>query len=296
LILGLCLIGACASPPTNQKSFRTPEEAAEALIVAAEQFDVQALKEILGPDGADLIVTEDPVQDQNQTVAFAAEARRQTTVVRDSTDSKRAVVNVGADQWPLPIPLVRTGGKWWFDSKAGREEILNRRVGRNELDAIQVCLGYVEAQNDYASELHDGSKLHQYAKRITSTPGLQDGLAWQTADGTWAGPVGDEIARVISEGYTDKLDPYHGYYFKILKSQGPAAPLGEMDFLVKDVMIGGFALVAAPAEYGVTGVMTFIVSHDNIVYQKDLGSETPDQFRAMEKYNPDSTWMPVDAQ
>ena len=294
LLAGLCLGGACASPPADQKSFRTPEEAAEALILAAAQFDTLALGDILGPAGLDLVMTEDAVQDKNQCAAFAAEARQQTRIIPDSTDSKLAVLSVGAEDWPLPIPLVKTGGKWWFDTKAGHEEIYNRRIGRNELDAIEVCLGYVEAQHEYASERRDGASLRQYAQRIISTPGRQDGLAWRTEDGTWAGPVGEGIARVIAEGYTDTQEPFHGYYFKILKGQGPAAPLGEIDFLVKGVMIGGFALVAAPAEYEVTGVMTFIVSHDGVVYEKDLGPETLDQFRTMERYNPDPTWEPVD--
>jgi hypothetical protein len=310
-LLGLCLGVTAALPlspishaaePTRtpaaaagvaQKTFKTPEEAGEALILAAERFDVPALKEIFGPDGADLVVTEDPVQDRNQCAAFAAEARKQTRVVRDPGNPKVAILSVGPDEWPLPMPIVEDGGRWRFDSEAGREEMLLRRIGRNELDAIGVCRGYVEAQHKYASQKHDGAKVNQYAQRIISTPGKQDGLAWQAADGTWQGPVGEGIARVIAEGYTERYDPYHGYFFKILKGQGPAAPLGEMDFVVKGVMIGGFALVAAPAEYEVTGVKTFIVSHDGVVYEKDLGSKTLDEFRVMERFNPDSTWTPV---
>jgi len=295
VLLGLCLGVACASPSAvKQKAFNTPEEAAEALILAAEGFDVPALKEILGPDGVDIVVTEDAVQDRNQSVAFAAEARTQTRVARDPQNPKVAILSVGADEWPLPIPVVENGGKWRFDSKAGRQEILYRRIGRNELDAIDVCRGYVEAQDEYASQKHDGASVNQYAQHIISTPGKQDGLAWQAPDGTWQGPVGEGIARVIAEGYTERSEPYHGYFFKILKGQGPAAPMGEMDFMVKGVMIGGFALVAAPADHAVTGVMTFIVGHDGVVYQKDLGPKTLDQFRAMDRYNPDPTWNPVD--
>jgi hypothetical protein len=293
-LLGLGLWTSCASPPSDQRSFGTAEAAGEALITAAEQADVQALKDILGPAGANLVVTEDTVQDRNQAAAFAAQARIRTRVVPDSTDGKRAFLCVGEEEWPLPIPLVRTGGKWWFDTAAGTEEILNRRIGRNELDAIEICLGYVEAQHEYASETRDGAPIRQYAQRIISTPGRQDGLAWLNADSTWGGPVGEGIARVIAEGYTDRIEPYHGYYFKILKGQGPSAPLGELDFLVKNVMIGGFALVAAPAEYGVTGVMTFLVSHDGVVYEKDLGAETLERFRTMERYDPDPTWEPVE--
>jgi len=280
----------------QQRTFDSPEAAVEALIVAAERFDVPALKEILGPDGVDLVVTEDTVQDKNQSAEFAAETRKQHRVARDPKNSKVAILYVGADEWPMPIPIVQKSGKWWFDSKAGRQEVLYRRIGGNELDAIDVCRGFVEAQHEYASKKRDGAMVNQYAQRIISTPGKQDGLAWQAQDGTWQGPVGEAIARVIVEGYTEKSQPYHGYFFKVLKGQGPAAPLGEMDFVVKGVMIGGFALVAAPAEYSVTGVKTFIVSHDGIVYERDLGEKTLDQFRAMERYDPDSKWKPVEDQ
>ena len=309
--LGLCLGVACAfllSPASHaastsetpaakavvqQRTFATPEEASDALILAAEQFDVPALKEILGPDGVDLVVTEDPVQDRNQAAAFAAQARVKTRVVRDPKNRKVAVLSLGDDEWPVPIPIVEKGGRWRFDSKAGRQEVLYRRIGRNELVAIDVCRGYVEAQHEYASQRRDGAPVNQYAQRVISTPGRQDGLAWQAADGTWQGPVGEGIARVIAEGYTTKYQPYHGYFFKVLRGQGPAAPMGEMDFVVKGVMIGGFALVAAPADYEVTGVKSFIVSHAGVVYEKDLGPKTLDQFRAMERFNPDPTWTPV---
>lgn len=280
-------------PPVKQRSFKTPEEAAEALIAAAERFDVPALREILGPEGVDLVVTADAVMDRNQSLEFAAQARAKHAVVRDPEKPKVAVMSVGDEDWPLPIPLVEKRGQWLFDTKSGRQEVLYRRIGANELDAIDVCRGFVEAQHEYASQKRDGAYVNQYAQRVTSTPGRQDGLAWQAADGTWEGPVGEGIARVIAEGYSDRYEPYHGYYFKILKGQGPAAPLGEMDFLVNGAMIGGFALVAAPAEYKVTGVKTFIVSHDGLVYEKDLGSKSVEKFRALERFNPDSSWTPV---
>jgi hypothetical protein len=282
-----------AQPPIKQQTFATPEKAVEALVSAAERFDVEALKQILGPDGADLIATDDAVADKNQSAAFAAQARVKTQVVRDPKKKNVATLVIGAEDWPTPIPLVQSGGAWRFDSKAGRQEILYRRIGANEIDAITVCRGYVEAQHEYASEKHAGATVNQYAQRVISTAGKQDGLAWRNADGSWQGPVGEEIARFISEGYSDKHEPFHGYYFKVLKRQGPAAPMGEMDFVIKGAMIGGFALVAAPANYRVTGVKTFIVSHTGIVYEKDLGASTLEQFRAMERYNPDSTWKPV---
>jgi hypothetical protein len=177
-----------------------------------------------------------------------------------------------------------------FDTKVGREEILNRRIGSNELDAIAICRGFVEAQQQYAQKKHDDSKVNQYAQRIISTPGKHDGLAWQNPDGSWAGPVGETVARALEQGYSKQGQPFHGYYFKILKGQGPAAPLGQMDFVIKGAMIGGFALAAAPAQYRVTGVQTFIVGPSGVVYQKDLGPETLKTFESLDRFNPDKTW------
>ncbi len=292
-VLALTMGVAATATEEKQQTFASPEDAGVALIDAAERFDVEALKEILGPDGIDLVVTADKVQDENQSHAFAAQANVKNMIVLDAEDDSIAILMVGEDDWPTPIPIVKKRGVWRFDTKAGRAEVLYRRIGRNELDAIAVCRGYVEAQREYASEKRDGAAVIQYAQRIVSTPGRKDGLAWQLEDGTWAGPVGEGIARVIAEGYTDKIDPYHGYYYKVLKGQGPHALLGEMDFRVKGVMIGGFALVAAPADYKVTGVMTFLVSHEGVVYEKDLGSKTAEKFREMTRYDPDSSWKPV---
>jgi hypothetical protein len=297
LLLPVARAAQSAAPPaaqsTQQKTFKTPEEAVAALVSAAERFDVAALQEILGPDGVDLVLSDDPVLDKNQTAAFAAQARVKTQVLRDPKQPGVATVITGAEDWPSPIPVVEEAGRWRFDTKAGRQEILYRRIGENELNAIEMCRGYVEAQYEYAAQKHDGQRVNQYAQRVISTPGQQDGLAWRTADGTWQGPVGEKIARVIAEGYTERYEPFHGYYFKILKGQGSAAPMGQMDFVLDGVMIGGFALVAAPADYAVTGVKTFIVSSTGVVYEKDLGPDTVAEFRAMERYNPDSTWTPV---
>lgn len=277
-----------------ERTFATPEEAATALITAAADFNVPELKAILGPDGEHLVATTDTVSDRNHATAFAAEAAIRQHLVFDSARTS-AVLNVGAEDWPMPIPIVEQDGRWFFNSAAGAEEILRRRIGQNELDAITVCRGYVEAQREYASTRHDGAQFNQYAQRVISTPGTQDGLAWQAADGSWVGPVGEGIAAIIAEGYTGRHQAFHGYYYKILKRQGPAAPLGEMDFVVAGAMIGGFALVAAPAEYGVTGIQTFIVGWDGSVYQKDVGPASLDAFRTMEVYNPDSTWTPVES-
>lgn len=277
----------------NQKTFATPEKAADALVTAAETNDVAEIVAILGPGSEDLVVTKDPVADKSRTTEFVQLAHEKLSVVPDSTNPKREAVVVGEDDWPLPIPLVQRAGKWQYDTKSGREQILFRRIGENELDAIQVCRGYVEAQHQYASEKHDGSELNQYAQRIISTPGKHDGLAWRNPDGTWEGPVGEPVAQALQEGYKQG-QPYHGYYFRILKEQGPAAPLGAMNFVVKGAMIGGFALAAAPAQYRVTGIKTFIVSYEGIVYEKDLGADTLTTFRNMQSYNPDKTWRITD--
>ena len=282
------------SKSASQRTFETPKAASDALIAAAASADVPALMEILGPDGKELVQTSDPVQGRNQLADFAAQAQAKSEVVTDPKNANLATLVVGNEDWPLPIPIVRKGDRWLFDSKAGKREVLYRRIGQNELDAIEVCHEYVDAQQEYALAKHDGSNLSQYAQKIISTPGKQDGLAWRNADGSVGGPLSDTIAEAIAEGYSKKSEPLHGYYFKVLKGQGPAAPLGKMDFVVQGVMIGGFALAAAPSDYRVTGVMTFIVSHEGVVYQKDLGPKTLEIFQKMDRYNPDKTWTPAE--
>jgi hypothetical protein len=284
---------ASATATGGARSFETPQQAADVLVEAAEKFDVAVLTQIFGPEGNDIVFSGEFAQDRKHASDFAAEAREKKSVSVDPKTGNRAFLLVGKEDWPFPVPLVKRGDKWFFDGKAGRQELLYRRIGANELDAIQLCHGYVEAQHEYALQPHEGYNANQYAQRIVSTPGKQDGLAWQNPDGTWGGPVGEKIARAIEQGYHSGSEPYHGYFFKILKGQGPAAPLGQMDFVVKDVMIGGFALVAGPAEYGVTGLKTFIVSHDGVVYEKDLGPKSLDEFTKMELFNPDKSWTPV---
>jgi hypothetical protein len=279
---------------TKQQEFNTPKEAADSLVQAAASFDLAALTEILGPSSTDVLKSEDPVADKNKAMAFAAKAKEKINISTDPKNPNRAIVTVGNDDFPLPIPIVKEKGKWVFDMKSGRQEILNRRIGANELDAIAICRGYVEAQNEYAKEKHDDSKVNQYAQKIISTPGKHDGLAWQNADGTWGGPVGETIAKAIQEGYTKQGGGFHGYYFKVLKGQGPAAPMGQMDFVIEGAMIGGYALAAAPVQYRVTGVKTFMVGPNGIVYQKDLGPNTLKEFQSMERLNPDKTWKRTD--
>jgi len=285
---------SAAASTGSAQLFDTPQKAADALVDAAEKFDVSKLTEIFGPEGDDIVFSGEVAQDRKHAADFAAEAREKKSVSVDPKVGTRAFLLVGKEDWPFPVPLVQKGGKWSFDGKAGQQELLYRRIGANENDAIDICHGYVEAQDEYSLQQRKLYEVNQYAQRIVSTAGKQDGLAWQNADGTWSGPIGENIAKAIEQGYTSSgEDPYHGYYFKILKGQGPAAPLGELDYVVKGVMIGGFALVAAPAEYAVTGVRTFIVSNDGVVYEKDLGPTTLDQFKKMELFNPDKSWTPV---
>src|SRR5262245_56495522 len=285
---------AQGTPQPGQKEFDTPKQAADALIQVAANLDVAAAKEILGPDADDIISSEDPVMDKNRATAFANKAKEKTSVELDKKNPNHAILLVGKDDFPLPIPIVKEKGKWFFDTKVGREEILNRRVGENELNAIEICRGFVDAQHEYAMDKHDDSKVNQYAQRILSMPGKHDGLAWKNPDSTWGGQVGEEVAKALDEVKSYQAGgnpkPDHGYYFKVLTGQGPDAPMGEMNFVVGGAMIGGFALVAAPADYRVTGVQTFIVGPDGVVYEKDLGPDTLKTFQSMDKYDPDKTW------
>ncbi|HZC43952.1 MAG TPA: DUF2950 domain-containing protein, partial [Acidobacteriaceae bacterium] len=286
---------ATPASSSDQMTFSTPQTAVEALIKAAGDYDVPALTKIFGPAGKDFITSGDPVRDKNNSIAFAGRARAKNSIQTDPHNPNRDTLVVGDDGWPFPVPLVRKNGQWHFDSKAGRSEILYRRIGANELDAIQVCRGYVEAQRDYAADIHDGSKVNQYAQKVISTPGKQDGLYWKKADGTPGGPISEPVAKAIAEGYKfDKPTAFHGYYFKILKGQGPAAPLGKINYVIQGAMIGGFALVAVPTNYRVTGVKTFIVGPEGIVYEKDLGPDSLKIAKQMELYNPDKTWHPTE--
>ena len=273
--------------------FATAQEAVDTLVIAAEKYDEKALEAILGPNSYDIVHTGEPVRDKEMATEFAAQTRTKQSLSQDPKKPGHMILNVGNDEWPFPIPIVEIAGRWYFDTKAGREEILLRRIGRNELDAIEICRGYVEAQYDYAMQKHGQSGVNQFAQRIISTPGTQDGLAWQNSDGTWGGPIGENVAKAIARGYTSRNEPYRGYFFQVLKGQGPAAPLGQLDYVVKGVMIGGFALIAAPAQYRNTGVKTFMVSQDGVVYERDLGPNTLEIVRRIELFNPDKTWTPV---
>jgi len=275
------------------RTFATPQEAMEALISAAEKFDVAAIEQIFGAAGKDILVTAEPPNDRDIARTFADLAREKKSVSIDPRNRNHAEILVGPEDWPFAVPLVRKNGRWSFDTPAGILELTYRRIGANELDVIELCHGFVEAQEEYALQKHDGSAVNQYSQLIISTPGKQDGLAWRTADGHWEGPIGENVAAAIDKGYAEG-QPYHGYYFKVLKRQGPAAPLGELEYVVGGAMIGGFALVAAPADYAVSGVKTFMVGNDGVVYEKDFGDTTPEEFKKMERFNPDASWTPVE--
>jgi hypothetical protein len=292
LAFGISLLGI-AAPNAAPKGFATPQAAADALVNAAEKYDVPALEGIFGPGGKDIISSGEPALDRERVEQFAKQARAKMQVSLDPQSKTRAFISIGNDAWPFPVPIVKQGSKWAFDPKAGLNEILLRRIGRNELDAIEICRGFVEAQDEYVLTKHGDSQVNQYAQKIISTPGKQDGLAWQNPDGTWGGPVGENVARAIASGSSLKTEPYHGYYFRVLKGQGPDAPLGELNYVVNGAMIGGFALIAVPAQYRVTGVKTFIVSNDGVVYEKDLGPNTLQLAAKIDRFNPDKTWSPI---
>jgi hypothetical protein len=289
------LRGASASS-TAQKSFDSPEKALDAAVQAAAADDVPALMAIFGPDGKDIISSGDAVQDDKGRNEFVKLAREKTTITKDPSDPHRVWVSVGPNGWPYPVPIDEKNGKWMFNSKEGRFEILLRHIGENELDAITVCRGFVEAQHDYALADPDKTGVHQYAQRIISTPGKHDGLYWKSEPGQPESPIGEEVAKAIAEGYAKKDQPYHGYYFRVLTGQGPAAPLGQLDYVIKGHMIGGFALVAWPAKYLVTGVKTFMVGYDGVVYEKDLGPDTGKVASAIKRYNPDKGWVVTEAE
>ncbi|HKZ07407.1 MAG TPA: DUF2950 domain-containing protein [Methylomirabilota bacterium] len=272
----------------------SPEEIYKAFVEALRAGDRAAMLKMLGPEASDVVSSGDDVSDRRVWRRFVEKYDQEHKL---EASGGRVTLIVGSDDFPLPIPLVPDAEGWRFDTEAGRQEILNRRVGRNELAAIQVCLAYVDAQREYYTLPTRGKTgLLEYAQRIRSTPGKRDGLFWPTRPGEPPSPLGDLAARARAEGYRaqDRPTPYHGYYYRILTAQGADAPGGAYDYVVRGHMIGGFALVAFPAAYGDSGIMTFIVSHDGVVYQKDLGPDTSRIAQAMKVYNPDASWRRVE--
>ena len=293
LILAAALLQA--APQTAQQTFATPQEAADALVAAAAQNDTAAMSKVLGPGSKDIVESGDPAEDKNSRAHFVEHAHARLTVEVEAGNPDRAVLIVGENDWPFPVPLLRQNGRWHFDAPRGRTEVLARRIGHNELAAIDVCRGYVEAQMEYAARDRNGDGVLQYAQKIINTPGKKDGLYWEgEADNLVPKAFADAAAAMFAEG--KKPVPYHGYYFHILKAQGPDAEGGAVDYVVKGKMIGGFAMVAYPAEYGVSGVQTFLVNHRGLVYEKDLGPATSTAARQLLRFNPDKTWKVVEGE
>lgn len=277
------------------KPFATPEEAVEALATAVNARDTNALLSLFGP-GLEELRSPDPVQARNELAEFAAQLKASNHI--EHTSDGRSILEVGEDRWPFAIPLAQKGGAWFFDTAAGKEELLNRRIGRNELDALQSMRAYVDAQRDYARKDRDGDGVLEYAQRMRSNPGSKDGLYWNADEQGQESPLGPLLAEAQSEGYLtgpqkeNEPQPFHGYYFKILHQQGPHAPGGAYNYIINGNMIGGFALVAWPADYGNSGIMTFIINQQGKVYQKDLGRDTKQIVSNMTTYDPGAGWTP----
>jgi len=283
-----------SDPVSGQRTFATPQEAGRALLTAAESDNMSALSRIFGPQSDEILNSGDPVADENHRTAFVKKAKQSMKWQIVPANANRAHMLIGADNFAFPIPLVRTAGRWHFDTPSGKTEILARRIGANELDAIAACKAYVDAQYDYAAEDRNQNGVPEYARQLISSQGKRDGLFWPGSD---APPTqfASRVETAETEGYrkTDGPAPYHGYYYRILMGQGANARGGARDYIQGGSMIGGFALVAWPAEHGVSGIQTFLVNQDGVIYEKDLGTKTSDLAEAMTNFNPDKTWRRV---
>jgi hypothetical protein len=302
-VTSLCLlaanpgtIAAAASRPASargtaavQLAYATPQAAVDDLVAAVRTADFTRLSRILGAGSRPLIRSGDSVADAHARARFVAAYEARASIELDGVD--RAALVIGANDWPFPVPLLRSARGWSFDTPSGARELLERRVGRNELSAIQVSLAYVDAQREYAASAHGDAGGHQYARKFASSPGRKDGLYWPSPEGAPPSPLGPLVAKARAQGY-DK-QPYHGYYYRILTSQGEHARGGAYDYVVKGRMLGGFGLVAYPAQWGASGVMTFIVNHDGIVYESNLGPRTAALARAMTRFDPGPGWREV---
>ncbi len=291
LVASLAVLTACS--PAKPQTFESPEAAVQALIEAAQTGEEKPVLKVLGEDAEPLIDSGDPVADKNGREEFVARYKAASSL--DKTVADSITLEVGSDKWPFPFPIVKSDKGWHFDSAAGAEEIINRRVGENELDTIQSCLAFVDAQREYYMLNVEKDPLQHYAGKLISTEGKKDGLYWPTGENEEPSPLGEAFARARAEGYLQegepkKGGPYHGYIYRMLTSQGPAAAGGAYDYLVNDKLLGGFALIAFPAEYGNSGVMTFIVNHDGVVYSQDLGPDTAKLALAIDKFDPAEPW------
>ncbi|MGD0672541.1 MAG: DUF2950 domain-containing protein [Candidatus Binatus sp.] len=293
LVLGFGIDPAALAQEPGQKTFGSATEATNAFCAAVQNHDETAMLAILGPSGRDVISSGDPVADKTNQDAFVAKYRASHQFA--SAPDGLTFLYIGNENWPTPIPLQHNQTQWYFDTAYGKQEILYRRIGFNELDVIKVCAAIVDAQRDYFNALHDGASEHQYAAKFRSTAGTQDGLYWQVKGSQGESPLGPLVAEAASEGYqhTSQPHPFHGYMYRLLTSQGANAPGGAKSYIVAGKMTGGFALVAYPASYRDSGVMTFIVNQDGQVYQKDLGADTAQIALAMTAYDPDATWQPA---
>ncbi len=290
VVAGLLLSFAGMSQAAEQKTFATAQEAVKALMAAVQANNESELLAIFGDEGKDMVSSGDDVQDKNSRAAFLKSYNTKHSLVAEGPN--REVLVVGPKDWEMPIPIVLENGKWRFDTAAGQRELVYRRIGNNELSAIAVCRGVIAAEADYAATGHDGNPAGVYAGKLRSEPGKQDGLYWETKEGEPPSPAGPFLAKAGAEGY-QKGDPYHGYYYRPLVSQGAAAKGGAKSYLVDGKLTGGVAMVAYPAQYKASGVMTFIINQDGVVYQKDLGEKTEEIAKAMTEFNPDSTWKKV---
>ena len=289
------LTAGCSGKKDDSASFATPEEAVAALVTALQSDDKAAMSKLLGPGTDELLSSGDPVADKADRAQFLASYQVKHSLMPEGDD--KMIIVTGQDDWPMPIPIVKRDGRWVFDGAAGADEIIYRRVGANELGAIEVCRGYAAAQYDYAAEGHDGDPAGIYALKLLSDPGLHNGLYWETAADEPASPGGAFVASAAAEGYaaTDVRTPYHGYFYRQLYAQGSNANGGARDYFKDGVLTEGFALIAWPADYGSSGVQTFLVNQDGVVFQKDLGEETAAAADAIKTFDPDSSWTAVDA-
>jgi hypothetical protein len=300
LVACTALIAAGSLAAASQKQFATPEEAVKALVEAVKTHDQNALDQIFGPSSKELL-TGDAVQDAAESEEFAQHVAEKISLIKEH--DARMIIQIGKENWPFPIPLVQASGTWFFDTEAGKEEILNRKIGEDELTAIMVCRTYVKAQREYVLKDWNGDGILAYAQKLRSDPGKKDGLFWRRAQGEPASPLGELVAQARMEGYKkdkslfkEQPIPFHGYYFKILTQQGKHAPGGKYNYVLNGNMVGGFGLVAFPSSWGKSGVMTFIVNQQGKVYQKDLGPDTLKIASEMRTYDPDASWMPVKEQ
>jgi len=295
LMVAALLLVTVSAQETGQKTFTSFPDASKALYDAVKSGDKAAMMEVLGASSAPILSSGDPVQDQKNADFFTQHYEQMNRWGRETNGDQ--TLFMGAENWPFPVPLKKNAaGQWYFDSKAGVEEVLFRRIGNNELAAIRVCKALADAQDEYFDQLHDGDTVHQYAQKFLSDEGKQNGLYWKTAEGEPQSPIGPAFQYAAAEGYSKKADPFHGYYFRLLTAQGATAPGGAKSYIVNGKMTGGFAFVAYPAQYRNSGVMTFVVNLNGAIYEKNLGPKTADLVKAMTAINPDNTWRAVSNQ